>query len=60
MNGVVAVSALSNLRIWVSNAAGENCNVEVQLHTLNSQSFELRRVSSIVWGSVITVFRRRT
>ena len=60
MSGVVAVSALSNLMTWVSNAAGENCNAEIQLHTVESQSFESRRGSSIICEGVITVFRRRT
>ena len=59
MSGVVAVSALSSLMTWVSNAAGENCNTEVQLHTLESQPFESRRGSCVICEGVITVFRRR-
>lgn len=60
MSGMVAVSALSSLMIWVSNGTGENCNAEIQLHTLESQSFESRRGSCIICEGVITVFRRRT
>lgn len=60
MSGMVAVSALSSLMTWAPNAAGENYNAEIQLHALESQSFESRRGSCIICEGVITVLRRRT